>query len=202
MAEAVTVPILPTSLHRDALLRNHDAPTAGHQGFERTLERLRQEAYWVSMARDVERYCRECTKYQQSKLSRPQRAPLTNMPIGLLWQMIAVDILAVPLSTNNNRYLLVIQDYFTKWVEAVPLPDQTAARITGELVKLFSTYGHPEILHSDQGRNFESSILAQTLDAFGVHKSRTTAYHPQGEGMVEPFNRSFLQLLRTYVDTG
>ena len=184
MAEAVTVPILPTSLHRDALLRNHDAPTAGHQGFERTLERLRQEAYWVSMATDVERYCRECTKCQQSKLSRPQRAPLTNMPIGLPWQMIAVDILAVPLSTNNNRYLLVIQDYFTKWVEAVPLPDQTAARITGELVKLFSTYGHPEILHSDQGRNFESSILAQTLDAFGVHKSRTTAYHPQGDGMV------------------
>ena len=140
-------------------------------------------------------------RYRQSKLSRPQRAPLTNMPIGLPWQMLAVDILAVPLSTNNNRNLLVIQDYFTKWVEAVPLPDQTADRITGELVKLFSTYGHPEILHSDQGRNFESSILAQTLDAFGVHKSRTTAYHPQGDGMVERFNRSLLQLLRTYVDT-
>ena len=45
MAEAVTVPILPTSLHQDALQRNHDAPTAGHQG---TLERLRREGYWVS----------------------------------------------------------------------------------------------------------------------------------------------------------
>ena len=82
-----------------------------------------------------------------------------------------------------------------------PLPDQTAVRITGELVKIFSTFGHPEILHSDQGRNFESSILAQTLQAFGVHKSRTTAYHPQGDGMVERFNRSLLQLLRAYVDT-
>ena len=201
MAEAVTVPILPTSLHQDALQRNHDAPTAGHQGFERTLERLRREAYWVSMARDVEQYCRECTKCQQSKLSRPPRAPLTNMPIGQPWQMIAVDILEVPLSTNNNRYLLVVQDYFTKWAEAIPLIDQTAARITGELIKLFSMYGHPAILHSDQGRNFESSILAQTLDAFGVHKSRTTAYHPEGDGMVERFNRSLLQLLRTYVDT-
>ena len=60
---------------------------------------------------------------------------------------------------------------------------------------------HPEILHSDQGRNFESSILAQTLQAFGVHKSQTTAYHPQGDGMVERFNRSLLQLLRAYVDT-
>ena len=156
--------------------------------------------YWVNTARDVEQYCREYTKCQQSKLSMPQRAPLTSLPIGRPWQMVAVDILEVPLSTNNNRYLLVVQDYYTKWAEAVPLPDQTAARITGELIKVFSIFGHPEILHSDQGRNFESSILAQTLEAFGVHKSRTTPYRPQGDGMVERFNRSLLQLLRAYVD--
>ena len=152
------------------------------------------------MAKDVEKYCRECKRCQQSKLSMPQRAPLINMPIGRPWQMVAVDILEVPLSSNNNRYLLVLQDYFTKWADAIPLPDQTAARITGELIKVFSRHGPPEILHSDQGRNFESSILTQTLEAFGIHKSRTTAYHPQGDGMVERFNRSLLQLLRTYFD--
>ena len=57
-------------------------------------------------------------------------------------------------------------------------------------MKLFETYGQPEILHSDQGRNFESAILKQTLDAFGIDKSCTTAYHPQGDGLVERFNRS------------
>ena len=122
------------------------------------------------MARDVEQYCRECTKCQQSKLSMP---PLTSLPIGRPWQMVVVDILEVPLSTNNNRYLLVVQDYYTKW---------------------------EEVLHSDQGRNFESSILPQTLESFGVHNFRTTPYHPQRDGMVERFNRSLLQLLRTYVD--
>ena len=141
------------------------------------------------MARDVQRYCQECTKCQQATLSMPQRAPLINTPIGRAWQMIAVDILEVPLSPNNNRYLLVVQDYFTKWDEAIPLPDQTAAHITGELIKLFSIYGYPEI--------------AETLRAFSVRKSRTTAYHPQGDGdgMVERFNRTVLQILRTYVDT-
>ena len=201
MEEAVTVPILPASLHQEALQRNHNAPAAGHQGVERTLDRVRREAYWVGMARDVERHCRECERCQQSKLSMPQRAPLTNIPIGRPWQMVAVDILEVPLSTGNNRYLLVVQDYVTKWADAIPLPDQTAVRITGELIKIFSRFGHPDILHSDQGRNFESTILAQTLQAFGIKKSRTTAYHPQGDGMVERFNRSLLQLLRSYVDT-
>ena len=104
------------------------------------------------------------------------------------------------MSYNNNRYLLVVQDYITKWADAFPIPDQTAARITWELVKLFSTIGIPDVLHSDQGLNFESTILRQTLDTFGVSKSRTSAYHPQGDGMVERFNRSLLQLLHTYVD--
>ena len=94
----------------------------------------------------------------------------------------------------------MVQDYFTKWPEAIPLRDQTAARITEELVKLFSTLGIPEVLHSDQGQNFESTVLKDTLEAFGVRKSRTTAYHPQGDGMVERLNRSLLQLLRVYVD--
>ncbi len=54
--------------------------------------------------------------------------------------MIAADILEVPRSYSNNRYLLVEQDYFTKWPEAIPLPDQTAARISEELVKIFSNW--------------------------------------------------------------
>ena len=103
--------------------------------------------------------------------------------------MVAVNILEVPVSSRNNRYLLAVQDYFTKWADALPLRDQTAKRITEELIKLFATYGQPEILHSDQGRNFESAILQHTLDAFGISKSHTTAYHPQGDGLVERFNR-------------
>ena len=82
--------------------------------------------------------------------------------------MIAIDVLKVPLSTNNNQYLLVLQDYFTKWADAIPMPDQTAERITSKLIKIFCTYVPPQILHSDQGRNFESSIFTQTLHAFGV----------------------------------
>ena len=61
--------------------------------------------------------------------------------------------------------------------------------------------GMPDAVHSDQGRNFESAILKQSLYAFGISKSHTTAYHPEGDGMVERFNRSLLQLLRTYVET-
>ena len=92
-------------------------------------------------------------------------------------------------------------DYFTKWADAIPLRDQKATTITDAVVKICSNFGMPKILHSDQGRNFESTLFNQVLKAFGIKKCRATAYHPQGDGMVERFNRSLLQLLRCYVDS-
>ena len=86
-------------------------------GYDKTIRKLQQEAYWVYMSRDVEQYCRQCTKCNASKPPAPQHAPMTSVPIGKPWQMMAADILEVPVSSNNNRYLLVIQEYFTKWVE-------------------------------------------------------------------------------------
>ena len=72
---------------------------------------------------------------------------------------------------------MVVQDYSTKWAEAIPLKNQTAALITDALVKLCCIFGLPEIIRSDQGSAFESVLLCSTMDAFGVKKSRTTAYH-------------------------
>ena len=200
-SEPLIVPIIPSSYQSTLLFQYHDHPQAGHLCPDKTAAKIRQIGYWVGMLHDIDRYCQNCSVCQASKQPSPQKAPLINLPVGKPWEMIAVDILPVPLSSQNNKYLLVIQDYFTKWVEAVPLPDQTAKRITRELVQVFAKYGLPSTLHSDQGRNFESSMLQQTLDAFGIRKSRTTAYHPEGDGMVERFNRTLLQLLRTYTET-
>ena len=197
--DVVTVPLIPFASRDSFLQQVHDAPGAGHLGIDKPLGKARQQGYWVSMYEDVVRHCQECSTCQQAKLPSPTKAPMTSIPIGQPWQMVAVDVLAVPSSYSHNRYLLVVQDYFTKWVEAIPLPDQTTARITNALVQLFSTYGMPEVVHSDQGKNFESTLLQQTLTAFGIQKLRTTAYHPEGDGMVERFNRSLLQMLRGYV---
>ena len=198
-SELITVTLLPCTLHQAALHQAHDVPGAGHQGQEKTLQILRLDAYWVGMASDVNEHCQNCTLCQQAKLNSPPKAPLVSLPVGRPWEMLAVDVLEVPISNHGNRYLLVVQDYFTKWAEAFPMPDQTAKRITNILIGLCATMGLPQIIHSDQGRNFESAILHQTLQAFGVTKSHTSAYHPQGDGMVERLNRSILQILRTYV---
>jgi len=87
--------------------------------------------------------------------------------------MVAVDIFEVPTSKQNSCYLLVLQDYITKLADTIPIPNQTACHITEELIQLFTHYGIPDTLHLGQGRSFESIILSQTSETFGISKSRT-----------------------------
>ena len=166
--------------------------------FTKTLLCLKRNVYWIGMAKDTQSYCESCDACNRAKPPAPQPVPMINTPIGRPWEMLGVDILKVPISCQGNSYLLVIQDYFTKWPIAIPLQDQTAASVVRALTDTFSIYGIPSFLHSDQGANFESTILKQTCEAFGIHKSRTTAYHLQGDGLVECVNCSLLQMFRTY----
>ena len=152
-SNTITVPALPKSLQSTALHSCLDDLSGDHMGYEKTLHKLEQEAYWVYMSRDVEQYCRQSTKCNASKPPTPHRAPMTSVPIGKR-QMVAADILEVPVSSYNNHYLLIVQDYFTKWVEVVPMPDQTATRIVSAITKIFCFLGILEVLHSDQGCNF------------------------------------------------
>jgi len=97
------------------------------------------------------------------------------------------------MSSSGNQYMLVAQDYFSKWPFARAMPDQKANRILQITShEIFTLVGPPSKLHSDQGQNFESNILADLCKAFHEKKSHTTPYHPMGDGLVECMNRSLL----------
>ncbi|KAJ8348855.1 hypothetical protein SKAU_G00274440 [Synaphobranchus kaupii] len=82
-------------------------------------------------------------------------------------------------------------DYFTKWPEAFAVPDQSAATAAERLVEeMFTRFGAPAELHSDQGHNFESQLLAEVCKRLGMTKTRTTPLHPQSDSLVERFNRT------------
>ena len=197
MVEKKLLIVVPQSMQKSFLEEAHDY--AGHQGTERTLARLLENAYWVGMAKDVGQHCKHCVRCQVANAQANKPASLQPVIASRLWEMVAVDILKVPPSLQGNQYILVAQDYFSKWPFAWPMADQKAERIIKILRDhVFTVVGPPERLHSDQGRNFESHILTELCRAFNITKSLTTPYHPMGDGLVERTNRTLLSLLRTY----
>ncbi|XP_018791132.1 PREDICTED: uncharacterized protein K02A2.6-like [Bactrocera latifrons] len=106
-----------------------------------------------------------------------------------------------PTSMAGNKYLLVVTDYFSKRPEVYALPNQEAKTVAEAFVENWITrFGVPIELHSDQCRNFESSLFQEVCTLLGIHKTRTTALHPQSDGMVERFNRTREEHLRKIVD--
>uniref|UniRef100_A0A1B0G9X5 Integrase catalytic domain-containing protein n=1 Tax=Glossina morsitans morsitans TaxID=37546 RepID=A0A1B0G9X5_GLOMM len=111
--------------------------------------------------------------------------------------------IAEPLLASNagNKYVLVVIDYFSKWSEIYPIANQEAKTIAKVFVNNWVTrFGTPIELHSDQDRNFETSIFQEVCQIFGINKTRTTPVHPQSDGMAERFNRTFQEHLRKVID--
>ncbi|GFT47113.1 retrovirus-related Pol polyprotein from transposon 412 [Trichonephila clavipes] len=123
--------------------------------------------------------------------------------VGAPFERITFDILG-PLrrSSDDNNNILVVMDYFTKWPEAYPIPDQEASTVAEVLVQHWILrFGVPLQLHSDQGRNFDSAVCKRLCEILANDKTRTTALHPQSDGMVERFNRTILNSLSLLVSS-
>jgi len=112
---------------------------------------------------------------------------------------VAVDILGpLPETSSGNSYILVAKDYFTRWLEAWPIPNQEAKTIAEFcLMKCFSFF----FIRSNffGSRIFESAVMEELCKLLEIKKSRTTPYHPQGDGLVERANRTVLSMLSTVV---
>jgi hypothetical protein len=117
---------------------------------------------------------------------------------------VSLDVMGpLPKSDGDNKYVLLICDYFTKWVEAYPIPNQEARTIADKFVKEFiCRFGVPRRLITDQGSNFQSRLFNEVCDLLDIDKNRTTPYHPQCDGLVERMNRTVEAMLSMFVSPG
>lgn len=195
--------VVPCSWRREVLKQCHDGAAGGHLGVDKTLSKVRQRYYWPGMRDDVRDYCATCSVCAQHKGPKQKhRAKLQGITAGEAGELVALDILGPLTKTEEgNAYILVIGDHFTKWIEAVPLPNIEATTVARALLDNFiCRFGVPRVLLSDQGRQFESAVFKELCVILGIKKTRTSPYHPQCNGMVERYNRTLCQMLAAYVD--
>lgn len=155
------------------------------------------------MAKDVKEWARTCLACQKSKVSRH----IHLRPVGITvpdtrFEHIHIDIVGPLPPSRNYRYLLTMIDRFTRWPEAVPLEDVSAATV----VKAFffgwiARFGAPRLITTDQGSQFEAQLFDALAKLVGTQRYRTTAYHPEANGIVERWHRSFKVALMCHGNT-
>ena len=200
MAPKIIQILVPIDCRQTILQQLHDS--AGHLGVKKTLGKVKERYYWPGYEADVKKWVRECRQCQQSNPPNPKpQAPLRTITANYPFQKLSMDIMGpLPKTDKGNKYILVVTDLFSKWTEAFPLVATDAETIARILVdEVICRFGVPSSLHSDQGANLCGEIISSLCQILGIDKTRTSAYHPQGNAQVERFNRTLEAMLSKIV---
>lgn len=196
-------------MRRQLMRIHHDSPYSGHFGRAKTRASLQRNYSWQGMARDIDSYVSSCTTCQTNKTPRHRPYGLLQkleMPTGP-WKSISMDFVTglpeVDLGSNKKvDAILVVVDRYSKMARYVACRKDIKApeMATVLLHEVFKHYGYPESIISDRGSLFTSDYWADTCFYLKIHRSLSTAYHPQSDGQTEVQNRSLEQYLRCYVN--
>ncbi len=193
---------IPNSLVSSILHHYHANPWSGHVGIYKTYKRIHDVAFWPGMWTDIKHHVKKCVKCQTLKGENQK-------PVGKLQQttttrpneMLGVDIMGpMPRSTQQNEYLLVFVDYYSRWVEIFPMRNAKAETVALVLRReILTRWGVPDFILSDRGTQFVSSLFRELCQKWSIKPKLTTSYHPQ-TNMTERVNRTLKCMISAYVD--
>lgn len=196
--------VIPKSLRKITMFSLHDYLLSGHLGYRRTLLRIKDRFWWPKMNKFIRFYVQSCKQCQMTKRNYVEiRSQMNPIPPPMEpFRLIAMDLITpLPTTANGNTAALVWTDYNTKWSEGIPIKDTSTETIAKcFLERIICRFGCPESVLTDLGTNFTAALMNEIYRLTGIQRLRTTAYHPQTNGVVERFNQTLKQMLKSYIN--
>jgi transposase InsO family protein len=188
-------PVVPRTWRRKVFEAVHNL---AHPSIRTTSKLISAKFVWHGMAKQVRNWAKECLACQRAKVHRHTRAPLTTFKVpGRRFAHIHVDLVGPLPPCQGYSHLFTIVDRFTRWPAAIPLTTTDTATCAKALVHHWITqFGLPTDITSDRGSQFTSELWSAVAQLYGTQLHRTTAYHPQANGLVERFHRHMKSALR------
>ncbi|XP_061705289.1 uncharacterized protein K02A2.6-like [Cydia pomonella] len=175
--------VVPDTLRKPTLKYLH----LGHPGISAMRALARFYVWWPTIEEDIDTHVKTCHKCQEN---RPNTSDLPifswSMP-DQAWERIHVDF-AGPF---EGSYWLVLSDAFSKWIEIKPMTKITTTKLCDELDTIFTTFGLPQFLVSDNGPQFISKEFQDYCEKNGIKHIKSSPYHPRTNGLAERLVRTF-----------
>ena len=175
---------MPVVYHHIVQAGPHDE--AGHQGRDRTISLVKSRFYWPGMDGDVEKYIKNCPRCIRRKDQGKTAAKLVLVDSAHPMDLVCMDFLSLEMSAVGYLSQIILSDTL-----------RPSLHVTKQPRLLFDTFVCRFLLAGHQGRNFESEVIKELCDIANVDKTRTTPYHPMGNGMPERFSQTLLNMLGT-----
>ncbi|GJT02970.1 reverse transcriptase domain-containing protein [Tanacetum coccineum] len=185
----------------DILEACHNGPTGGHHGANLTAKKVFDAGFfWPTIYKDAHELVKNCDSCQrQGKISQRDEMPQNSIQVCEIFDVWGIDFMGPFPSLRGNKYILVVVDYLSKWVEAKALPTNDAQVVCKFLKSLFARFGASRAIISDHRTYFCNDQVAKVMLKYGVTRRLSTAYHPQTSGQVKVSNRGLKRILERTV---
>ena len=192
--------VVPTHLREAVLDEAHDPIYAGHFSAKKLIQKLGLMYHWPGMRGDAHKKSAACVTCASTQgQGRRTKPPLHSIPVGGPFHCIGMDFKEMDQSKRGNRYVLVFQDYLSKWPEVYAVSDRKATTVAQCLTDFIWRHGVlVQIIH-DRAAEFLLDVLQETAEVLGVTQLPTSGGHPQTDEMGERLNRTLKQMLSKIV---
>ena len=196
--KAVQRVVVPQLRRREILELTHKGLVGGHFSHKKMTECLLQHFTWPGLRSEVKRYCAACPDCQRAGRALQPRVPMVETPIILTpYQRLACDLVGPLTRTKSgHKYILTVMCVGTRFPYVVPLKRVDAVTVAEGLTEVISHTGIPKELLTDQGSVFTGKLTKQVCELLSIKHLKTTAYHPQSNGILERWHGALKGMLR------
>jgi transposase InsO family protein len=195
----------PAAMQAEILQSAHNSLAGGHMGIFKTKNRILSRYFWPTLDVDIKQHLSCCIICQQTRPARrTTRAPLVPLPQPPAPNhRLHIDLFGpLHVSTQGKKFVMVMTDAFTKYVELAALPDKTAESVAEALMSCwFTRYTVPKEILSDNGREFCNNLMKEICKCLGILHKTTSPYHPECNASAEVFNRTMKNYLQAAIDS-